>query len=119
MHSDGRWLQVKQGKETSTVDLNNPDEVTTATGWDFPLKALPYWIKGLPSPSLKLQRLVQDTATGGASVLEQAGWEVRYEQYRRFEQMNLPTRIVITDGEVQATVLVKQWRSDTQGHLND
>ena len=119
IHSDGRELVVKQGTETNTVDLNNPDAVRAATGWDYPLQALPYWIRGLPAPSLQLQQLEQDSVTGGASLLAQSGWEVRYERYGRFGELNLPTRIVITDGEAKATVLLRQWRIDSHKPAND
>lgn len=119
MHSDGRWLEVRRGAQTSTLDLRNPDEVTAATGWDFPLQALPYWLKGLPTPAFKLQRLEQDSLTGGASLLQQDDWEVRFERYSRFENLNLPTRITITDGEAKATVLIRRWRTHHSERQSD
>lgn len=119
MHSDGRWLEVRRGADSSTLDLRNSDEVAAATGWDFPLQALPYWLKGLPTPAFKLQKLEQDSVTGGASLLRQNDWEVRYERYSRFENLNLPTRIIITDGEAKATVLIRRWRSNDGEQHNE
>jgi len=111
IYSDGQQLDIHQGNEHRTLDISTPDAVVLNTGWDLPLLALTYWLKGLPSPHAKVQKLELDPQTELLQILQQDDWEVHYEQYGQFEQFTLPTRLRIQRGATRAKVIISHWQT--------
>ncbi len=72
------------------------------TGWRLPLANLNYWVRGVPVPDLPATRELDDT--GRLKTLRQQGWEVRYQEYVRFEGYELPNRFILTHAPDQATM---------------
>ena len=52
-----------------------------ATGFNFPVSHLSYWIKGLPHPDYSSERCIYNTQ-GLLSYLRQQAWTVEYIDYR-------------------------------------
>jgi outer membrane lipoprotein LolB len=71
------------------------------TGWRLPLTNLNYWVRGVPVPDLPAIRELDDT--GRLKTLRQQGWELRYQEYVRFEGHELPNRLTLTFAPDQAT----------------
>lgn len=71
------------------------------TGWRLPLASLNYWVRGVPVPDLSADRELDDA--GRLKTLRQQGWEVRYQEYTRFEGHELPNRLTLTYTPEQAT----------------
>ncbi|HEY6131473.1 MAG TPA: lipoprotein insertase outer membrane protein LolB [Halioglobus sp.] len=111
IYSDGRQLDIRQGDDHRTLDISTPDAIALNTGWDLPLHALTYWLKGLPSPDYKVQRLELDPHTELLRNLQQDDWEVRYDRYGQFQGFTLPTRLHIQRGATQAKVVILEWRT--------
>ncbi len=109
--SDGRRLEIRQGDERSTLDISTPEAIAENTGWDLPLLALAYWLKGVPSPDSNVQRLELDPQTELLQSLQQDDWEVRYEQYGQFQEFTLPTRLQIQRGATRAKVVISHWHT--------
>ncbi len=109
--SDGRRLDIRQGDEHSTLDISTPEAIAANTGWDLPLLALAYWLKGVPSPDSKVQRLELDPQTELLQSLQQDDWEVHYEQYEQFQEFTLPTRLQIQRGATRAKVIISHWHT--------
>lgn len=112
LRSDGRLLTIDRDGERQVLDLHDPAAVRAATGWHFPVSALPHWLKGMPAPDLPLADLALDAATGLASGFTQADWTVAYGSHRQFGAYSLPTRLVISGGDARATVIVREWRTE-------
>ena len=111
IYSDGRRLDVHQGDEHSTLDISTPDAILLNTGWDLPLLALTYWLKGLPSPDSKVQKLELDPKTELLQSLQQDDWEVRYDKYDQFQEFTLPTRLQIQRGATRIKVVIAHWQT--------
>jgi outer membrane lipoprotein LolB len=111
IHSDGQKLEIHQGAEHRTIDISNPDAIVLNTGWDLPLQALSYWLKGIPAPASKVQRLELDPQTELLQSLWQNDWEVNYQRYEQFQGFTLPVRLQIQRGETRAKIIISDWQT--------
>ncbi|SRR6056297_1888297 len=109
--SDGTELDIRQGSERRILDISSPRAIMLNTGWDLPLAALPYWIRGLPEPDTDIQRRSIEPDTGLLRTLRQRDWEIRYLTYDRFDTLMLPTRLTVENGDTRATLLIRHWDS--------
>ena len=108
--SDGRQLKVQRGEEQQILDISSPQAIVLNTGWDLPLRALPHWLKGVPSPDHEIQELVLDPETGKLSLLRQDDWRIQYQDYGQFQDFTLPTRLQIQRNDIRARILIRQWQ---------
>lgn len=79
-------------------------------GWRLPVESLVHWVKGAPDPRYSSTwKLNQE---GGASVIEQAGWQVEYRKYRFSELYNvdLPAKMFLKKGGWQVKLVVRSWQ---------
>lgn len=77
-------------------------------GWSLPVSALDYWVRGLPAPDSQA-RLEYD-AQGFPQRLRQFGWTIEYRDWTRVDALWLPRRLVMTYGELRATLIANQWQ---------
>jgi outer membrane lipoprotein LolB len=110
IHSDGQQLDIRRGDEHKIIDISTPEAVVLNTGWDLPLLALPYWLKGIPSPEHEIQKLQIDSQSGLLQRLQQDDWHIHYQQYEQFQTYILPTRLHIQRGSTHVTVLIRRWQ---------
>lgn len=111
--SDGEVLEINRGGERQVLDIATPGALASATGWDLPLAALPYWLRGLPAPAPVEHTLELDPASRRPLSLAQDGWLVRYSDFQAVEHLLLPTRLEITRGDTRARVVIRQWTLDS------
>lgn len=101
-----------KGKDIDLVTAEPARVLAERTGWRLPLEALRWWVLGLPAPAddLSPQPSVALDANGRATQIQQAGWTLRYSDYRETTQPALPYRIEAVqptaNGEWMATVIV-------------
>jgi outer membrane lipoprotein LolB len=110
IHSDGQFLDIRQGDDHQTLDISTPDAIVLNTGWDLPLHALTYWLKGLPAPDVDIQQLEVNPQTQLLQNLQQDGWAIRFEKYGQFQSYVLPTRLQVERGATRVIVLISQWQ---------
>jgi len=111
LYSDGRSLVIRQGEEVTTWDLaSETTMLEEKTGWDLPLLALPYWIKGVPAPGLAIQGSEQGPDPALLQVLRQDGWVIRYEDYADFGQFTLPTALRLQHQETSLRLIIRSWQ---------
>lgn len=77
-------------------------------GWDVPVDALGWWVRGLAAPGRLADRDLD--ADGRMTRLSQHGWEVEYQRYRDFSGMALPVRLEARNGERQVKFVMRDWR---------
>jgi len=109
IHSNGQQMEIRQGDERRVIDISTPDAIARNTGWDLPLQALPYWLKGLPAPREEVQLLELDQDL--LRSLQQDGWSVQYQQYEQFDQKMLPTRLRIQRGDTSVRMIIGNWQA--------
>ena len=83
-------------------------------GWSVPLQGLRYWIVGVPVPDGAPSKVELDDR-GRLARLEQAGWTVVYERYGALDGLPLPERIRFSNTSVDATVVVRRWKTEEGG----
>lgn len=82
--------------------------VALHVGSDLPISELRYWLVGTPAPGAPhLETLGAD---GRLAVLDQSGWQIRYDRYRTAGTMTLPARLDVTKGMLRLRVAVQDWR---------
>jgi outer membrane lipoprotein LolB len=76
-------------------------------GFDLPIENLHYWLLGVPNPksTFDLSRNDQDRA----KVLSQDGWSIAYDRYMPVAGDLLPTRLVLTAGDVRVRIIIDHW----------
>ena len=111
LYSDGRSLVIRQGEEVTTWDLASETTILEEkTGWDLPLLALRYWIKGVPAPGLPVQGSEQGPEPALLQVLRQDGWVIRYEDYADFGQFTLPTALRLQHQDTSLRLIIRTWQ---------
>lgn len=110
VHSNGRMAILRQGDKTSSWDLSDQAAISRETGWELPLQALPYWLKGLPAPDLAIQALELDAAQSLLQSLQQDDWDILYERYDNFGELALPTRLRIQREATGVRVIIRDWQ---------
>jgi outer membrane lipoprotein LolB len=108
--TDGSKLEIIQGNNTRHYDISSPDAIVRETGWNLPLKALHYWLKGVPAPELDVQQA--DINLGMLNRLVQAGWTIIYQDFGQFGQYQLPTKIQLEGADTRIRVIIREWTVD-------
>jgi outer membrane lipoprotein LolB len=105
-------LVLKQTPEGLSLNGAPPSDAVQALaqeklGFDLPIENLHYWLLGVPDPgsTFNLSRNDQDRA----KVLSQAGWSIAYDRYMPVAGDVLPTRLVLTAGDVRVRIVIDHW----------
>lgn len=102
--------------EKLSVWMDGHDPVVTAEpeqllkeqlGWSVPIRALRYWVRGEAAPGGGAQLT---GPVGQPDALAQSGWQVRYPSWHQRDNMALPAKVVVSDAQVQATLLIREWQ---------
>ena len=105
-----------------TVSLRSPDNsllqagdaeslLYEAAGWRLPVSEMVFWIRGIPAPSLQVDRLLLD-GENRVSELSQGGWSIRYKRYTAAGGVSMPARLDLENGEVRVRLSVREWNLD-------
>ncbi|MDD2724440.1 MAG: lipoprotein insertase outer membrane protein LolB [Methylovulum sp.] len=70
-------------------------------GMSIPIRALSYWIVGLPEPGLAFV----DVASG----FSQSGWMVEYKQMQSASNRSLPRKMTVMNEKVKLKLIIEQW----------
>lgn len=82
--------------------------VALHVGSDLPISELRYWLIGAPAPGAPHQETLG--ADARLALLDQSGWQIRYDRYRTAGTMTLPARVDVTNGMLRLRVAVQDWR---------
>lgn len=76
-------------------------------GYALPLEGLPWWVLGQAAP-MGVSTLTRD-AEGNPGTLAQAGWQIRYADWRRVGEQMLPGNISLQHEDLAIRLRVDQW----------
>lgn len=103
MEGDDALVAIK-GKDLDLVTAEPEAVLASRTGWRLPLRALRWWVLGLPAPeapaSLQLDEL------GRPLGFSQLGWQLRFSDWRPGSP-DLPGRIEAEQDHWQALLLIE------------
>jgi len=77
-------------------------------GWWFPALAARYWLRGLADPGTGAVQVFDER--GRLAVLEQHGWEVRYDEYQGDELLLLPRRLTMENERARVRIVIDRWQ---------
>lgn len=109
--SDGKTMQVSSDGRSQRFDVSSPAAIAANTGFNLPIKALPFWVRGLPAPQPPETGLVLDQ--GRLLSFSQAGWQINYTAYGNADGLPLPTRITLEKADTRARLVIRRWQLET------
>jgi outer membrane lipoprotein LolB len=77
-------------------------------GSAIPIKALPYWMHGLPYPAIK-NTVVKKNQQGAVQELRQDGWAIGYSRWKTFGDDVLPGKMSLVKGDVRMKLIVNEY----------
>jgi len=81
-------------------------------GVALPLSALRYWLTGRPAPDGAAPQALELDWAGRLQRLTQLGWQVEVSDYAGAGGGELPARVEISRGDVQARFVLARWQVD-------
>lgn len=82
-------------------------ELRARLGADLPWTSLRYWMLGLPDPGS--EAAVRNAEAAPRRVIEQGGWQLRYETFRSEQGLVLPQRFSAERDALRVRVVVDRW----------
>lgn len=102
LHLNGDDVEVRAANgETYRADAAL-EELQTRLGAQIPPGKLRYWMTGQAAPGE--HRWVD------AMQLEQDGWRIQYAEYVSRDGLQLPAKIVASNGATRVRILIERWR---------
>lgn len=77
-------------------------------GGPFPVRALPYWIHGMPSPDIK--GAVVKGKDGSVDEIAQDGWVIRYPRWTEFKGQVMPSKVDLSKGNVKMKLILDDYK---------
>ncbi|MCP5206096.1 MAG: outer membrane lipoprotein LolB [Hahellaceae bacterium] len=103
-------LQISKS-DGETIVSDTPESLLyQQLGWSLPLKQLPFWIKGVPSP--KFTQSVMFTEQGDPAKFRESGWSIDASRFDTTGDFRLPGKIKLTNGDVTIIVIINEWHLD-------
>lgn len=107
---------LEQDENTAAITTAEGEEYRAGTlaflardvlGYDLPIDALQYWVRGLEWPKGRTSRVVKDDK-GRLAVLAQDHWEVSYQAWGDHD--GLPSKMIVENEEMKLSLVIDQWR---------
>ena len=102
-----KHVQLKNTKGQIITANSLPEIMQEQLGWQLPVTALQYWVRGLIAPGASQAHY---NTFGLLSQLKQNGFLVRFDRYQRKGQYDLPSILTITGHQLKIKLVIKQWR---------
>ncbi|HZR02714.1 MAG TPA: lipoprotein insertase outer membrane protein LolB [Burkholderiales bacterium] len=103
----GALLVTSEGKEYRAKGLRQL--AFDVLGWDLPIEALPYWVRGLPWPKAEETEVRRDEQ-GRLEALLQAGWRVAYLAWDGSGVRGLPSKLDVTGERLRMRLAITRWQ---------
>lgn len=105
---DGESLQLATSRGERLDDAAARRELERQLGFELPLSALRYWVRGVPQPGVPAQEAVAVSAPQ-LETLEQSGWRVTYGEYSSGDMAGWPRRLVVEREGARLKLLIERW----------
>ncbi len=76
-------------------------------GWDFPIDALSYWVKGLPSG--KSGEIIERDNEQNLSQIQFSDWQVYFSRYQSYQGYQMPKIIRAVHPQLSLKIVIKSW----------
>jgi outer membrane lipoprotein LolB len=99
-------LRTGKGETWHATDVG--ELVSRHVGWQVPMQALPYWIRGLAAPGSEAEMLTDELDL--PQRLQQLGWQISYDRWGDDQRPAMPVRITAEKGDYSFKLAVRKWR---------
>lgn len=106
LHGDAVQVELLTDEGESLTSSDPELLLYQQFGWKVPVKALRYWVLGLPAPGENLQSLDE---YGRLSQLQQAGWEIEFIDYQPQLGIELPRKVFIRNHQASVKLVISSW----------
>ncbi len=94
--------------DTELLTHHNAETLLQNTlGWGFPIDALSYWVKGLPSN--KPNEVVHRNSLGQIEQIQLDHWQIGFSSYQNFQGYQLPKKITAVHPQMTIKLIAKNW----------
>ncbi|MBT9097987.1 outer membrane lipoprotein LolB [Methylovulum psychrotolerans] len=97
----GETVSIDRGGGNVQTSAQPEAFINQQLGMDVPIKALAYWIVGLPAT----EQAYVDMPSG----FRQAGWLVEYKQMQTVGHRVLPRKMTVMNGQAKLKLIIEQW----------
>lgn len=105
MTAAGAEIELSDGRRTFTSD---PEQfLADALGVALPIAALSYWLQAVPLARVPFR--AEGDAIGRPVTLWQNGWRIQYTEYADETTSAHPTRMQLTQGDIEARMIISEW----------
>jgi outer membrane lipoprotein LolB len=103
----GQQMRIFRDGEWQTMPATDV-ALEQLTGWPLPLDLLPWWVRGIPAPTVK--PMTFELADERLASLQQAGWSIDYTGYQQVDDLLLPAGLRFSAAGVEGKILFKRWQ---------
>ena len=104
---EGRKAVLKVPDDQVFYHQDAEQLIYQSLGWDFPIDALSYWIKGVPS--YKAGEILTRDEQENLSKVEFGDWQVTFSRYQNYSGYKMPKMIKAKHPQMSLKVVVKDW----------
>ncbi|WP_084155870.1 lipoprotein insertase outer membrane protein LolB [Halomonas halocynthiae] len=109
---EGRDGRVSMSTSEGRFEAVSPEALMQEQmGWSLPVSDLTDWVRGLPAHD-RPHHMTED-ALGFPATLEQNGWSIDYRQWSNFNDLWLPSKLVMDYDDLRVTLVVTRWQSES------
>lgn len=103
-------VYVRRGTQQPVVAKTPEQALNKLLGISAPITLLQHWIRGIPSPGIRVTALETDKH-GLARFITQAGWSVRYIAHYDKTEYRFPKHLVIENNDTKLTLWIADWNN--------
>ena len=101
-------LAILKIPDSDPLTHENAEQLLQQTlGWEFPLQALSYWIKGIPSGHPNEQIIYGKE--GKIDTIRLNNWLIEFSKHKRFQGYLMPKMIKVYHPDMSMKLVAKKW----------
>lgn len=109
IHGDENYAELQQSDKPPISATSASDLTLQLFGWRWPVDHLQYWVKGLPAPMSSVNQFAYHP-NGALASLNQADWQLSFNNYETVDGFLLPTRIKGQREGYYFKLVIKKWQ---------
>jgi outer membrane lipoprotein LolB len=101
--------KVTLSYEDKVITGNDPATLLQKElGWEFPVKQVTYWIRGLAAPT-SAAKITKDSDDQLPDKIEQDGWLITYSNFTKVDGLSLPQKMQVSNPPFRVNLIINQW----------
>ena len=102
----GKVVLAYKGQKIEGYDAE--ELLSQRLGWQFPVRQVTYWVRGLPYPTTP-SKIINQLKSELPSQIIQDGWTITYEKFSDISGLFLPQKMHVSRPPYQVNLIINQW----------